>query len=289
MHKEHHGFLYGILAAVGSAAMAVCIKLAKDIPAETIVFIRFAMGIPFIWTYCLSQGISFTFRGIPKHLLRCLVGFVSIYCYVYCVKLIPLVNAVTLSNTAPLFMPFVVMIWLHLFVSKWRYIAAGIGFLGVVILLRPDEIFQEVGSLFGITTGLLSAIALLGVRQLSKTESAEKILLYYFTISSVLSFYPMVVTWKSIPNLREWGYLILIGIFSVLYQYLITKSYTHTPATKASLLNYLAVVFGGLGGWLIFNEIPDVWVWIGTVLIVVGACVALFDKTQPRPFGKSGG
>ncbi|MBS3905181.1 MAG: DMT family transporter [Simkania sp.] len=287
MHKESHGFLYGILTALTSAAMAVFVKLAADIPNETIVFFRFATGLPFILLVASFRNTHFSMREVPKHLVRGIAGFMSVYFYVYAVALIPLVNAVTLSNTAPLFMPILVMIWLRQLVSKWRFVAAGIGFLGVVILLRPGAALLTWGSLFGVMTGLSSSIAVMGVRLLSKNESVEKILLYYFTLSTVLGLYPMIVTWKPISHWMDWGYLGVIGVLSTVFQYVLTKTYTHAPATKASMFNYLSVVFGGLAGWLIFGEVPDVLVWVGTALIIGGAILAFLDKTPPRPFKKA--
>lgn len=284
MHKEHHGIFYGVTASLITAVMAILIKLTVGVPAETIVFSRFAIGLPFIWMMARSKGIHFSMKEVPKHLTRGIFGFVSIYSYVYAIKMIYLVNAVTLANTSPLFMPFIVMFFNKLIVSKLRFFATAVGFLGVVILLRPSGRLLEVGDLFALMTGLLSAIAMIQVRMLSKTESTEKILFYYFSISSVLSLYPMMVTWKPIPSLLIGIYVIIIGVCSFLFQYALTKSYTHAPATKASILNYLAVLFSGVGGWLFLDEVPDMWVWVGAGIIILSAIMAIFDKTPAKHF-----
>jgi drug/metabolite transporter (DMT)-like permease len=281
--REHHGFMFGIAAALVSAALATITKLAIDVPNETIVFFRFAVGLPFIWAIAASKGVHFSFRQVPKHLIRGFAGFASLYFYVSAIKLIPVVNAITLSNTIPLFMPFIVMIWLRELVSKWRFVATAIGFLGVVILLRPTAGFLQLGSLYGLANGLCGAIALMGVRLLSKNESTEKILFYYFLLSTILAVYPMLVTWKEV-SLLDWGYLFAIGALSTIYQYLLTMSYTHAPATKASMTGYLAVIFGGIAGWMVFNEVPDVWVWVGSFIIVASAIFALLDKTPSKKF-----
>lgn len=288
MHKEHHGFLYGILAALSSAGLAVFIKLASDVPNTTLVFARFAICLPFVFWVVLHKKIHLSFKKIPGHLIRGLAGLAAIYCYFYAVKVLPLVNAITLSNTAPLFMPLVVLVWLKLLVSPKRFWAVGIGFVGVVVLLRPAELVLNLGSLAGIASGLLAAIAQMGIRQLSKVESTETILAYYFLICSVLSFFPMIVDWEPIPNPMDWIYLLAMGVLSMIFQYTITKSFTHAAATKMSMMNYLAVVFGGFTGWLIFGEVPDYWVLLGTALIIGSALFAFFDQTPPRPLNKRG-
>ena len=96
----------------------------------------------------------------------------------------------------------------------------------------------------------------------------------------------MIVTWEPITSTTNWGYLILIALFALVYQYTITKAYTHAPATKVSTMNYLSVVFGGLTGWWIFGEVPSYWVLVGTVLIIIGATMALMDNTPAKSVGK---
>jgi drug/metabolite transporter (DMT)-like permease len=280
MHKEHHGFLYGSLAALSSAVMAIFIKLSSDVPNEMLLFFRFLIGLPFMLWY--GRGVSFTLTAVPKHLIRGIGGLLALYCYFYAVEKLPLVNAVTLSSAQPLFMPFIILIWFRLLVSPLRFWAIGIGFLGVLILMRPTGDLLEWGSLAGLGCSLFGAIALAGVRQLSKTESTESILLYYFIICTGLSFFPMIFTWKSISS-WDWFYLVLIGLIATVYQYTLTKAYTHAPATKVSTLNYLSVVFGGISGWLVFGEVPDYWVLLGAVLIIISALMAIFDKTPARP------
>lgn len=286
-HKEHHGFLYGVGAAVCSAAIAVFTKLAAAVPTETLIFARFSICLPLILWIAFKKNVKISFGKLPGHLLRSLAGLASMYCYFYAIKKLPLVNAITLANTTPLFMPFVVLVWLRVLVSKMRFLALGVGFLGVLLLLRPANLDLGEGNWIGLGSGLLSAIALMGVRQLSKTESTETILTYYFLICTVLSFFPVAVTWEGVPHYADRLYILGMGVFSYLYQLAITKSYTHGPATKMSVLNYLAVAFGGLTGWWVFGEVPDVWVWIGTLLIVASAFGALFDKTPPRRLGSS--
>ena len=168
MEKEHHGFLYGLIAAVSSAGMAVFAKLGADTSVETMVFARFALGIPLLWWVIVHKKIDISWKLVPKHLLRALGGLLTLYLYFYAVKMIPLVNAVTLSNTAPLFMPFLALFWLKMLVSKRRFLAVGIGFIGVVILMRPTSSILGWGSLVGLGAGLFGALSLMGVRQLSR-------------------------------------------------------------------------------------------------------------------------
>ena len=282
MDKEHRGFLYALIAAFASAAMAIFGKLSAPIPVEMVVFVRFVLGLPILIWVIVHKKVNVSLKQISKHLLRSLAGLVALYCYFYSLKTIPLVNAVTFSNTIPLFMPFVALAWLRVLVSKMRFVAVSIGFVGVLILLRPTGNILEWGSVFGLGAGLFGAIALMGVRLLTKTESTRTILFYYFLISTVGSFFPAIFAWKPIVDVEHWIYLLLVGFFALIYQYMITQAFANAPATKVSTIGYLSIIIGGVSGWLVFGEVPNDWFLLAILLIIGGTLLALFDKTPPR-------
>ena len=284
--KEHHGFIYGIFNALTSALMFVFVKILLDVPLTTVVFARFFIGTLLLSPWLFREKLNFSREHLPKHLVRDLTGLASIYCFFYALRAIPLMNAATLSSTTPLFVPLVVLIYLKLMVPKRRILALAIGFAGVLLILQPKVgHFAELGGAFGLLSGLLSAVAVTYVRQLSRVETTSSILLTYFITATVVSLVPMLIFWKPIEGLFNWSCLLAMGIFGTCSQYFLTMSYTHAPASKASLLSYLGVIFGGILGWLIWNEVPTLWSLAGALLIILGGAIALFDKTKPRSVG----
>ena len=282
MEKEHHGFLYGLLAAFSSAICALFIKLAASVPNETMVFVRFFISLLFVFPATFLGRVVVHPKLFAKHIARGLTGIAGIYCYFYSVKYLPLVDAVTISNTSPLFMPLVVFLWLKLVIPKSRIGALCIGFIGILAVLHPTAQTVEWVMLIGLLGGLFSAIAQVGIRQLSKTESTETIMTYYFIISTIVAFPPMIFAWKPIDQPILWVYLFCIAITSLAFQYFLVKSLTHAPATKVSTMTYLGVVFSGFLGWWFFHEIPKVWELVGIGLIVAGGLLALFSNEPPR-------
>ena len=279
--KEHHGFIYGVLSALANAVMTVFVKFAVDVNNPTLIFFRFLIGLLMLLPLVRKKKIHFSLRSIPKHLFRALCGLAAIATYIIAVKLVPIVNAVALWNTAPLFIPFVVLIWMKLLVSKKRFFAVFVGFVGVLFILRPTELLHDAGNLFALSSGLLSAIGWVGIRQLSRSESTETILLYYFVISVAFMFIPMLATWTPVVNWLDWVYILGIGIFGYLNQHFLTQSFAHAPASKVSAMNYLTVIFGALAGWWIFDEKVS-WVdSFGISLVIVGGILALLDKSEP--------
>jgi len=284
MHEHHHGFIFGILAAVCASLMYVFVKLCADIPVSTIVFFRFFVGLILLLPWLMHPPIRFSTQHLPLHLIRDLSGLVSIGCYYYAISRISLVNLSTLVNTFPLFIPLVILIWRKLLIPKQTFWALIIGFAGVLVIVRPSAQMVEFADLVVLLGSILSALSAVTIRKLSHIESTHSILLNYFVLASVIAVFPMIFFWQPLGKL-DWLYLAGVGVFGTLYQFFMTKSYTHAPTSKASMMSYFNVIFAGLFGWLIWNEVPPYRDAAGVLLIIAGGCLALFDKGTAKKLG----
>lgn len=282
MHKEHHGLIFAVAASMLTAISAVLVRWTEAVPITTMLFVRFALCslcvTPFLW----NRKVVMTETTVRKHTFRALLGLISMGCYFYSITHLSVINAVTLANTAPLFLPLVVFFWLRKIVPMIRLFSLLIGFIGVIVILRPSPDMEVGAALLGLFGGLCMALVQIGIRQLSKTESLETILTHYFIISAVVALFPMIYFWQPILTWELWRNLILIGIISVLYQYCFTRSLSAAGATKVSAINYLAVPFGGLLGWWFFHEVPSFYVLVGACLIVCGGVIAILSKQEAR-------
>lgn len=286
MHKEHYGFLFGILTALLLSLNAIFIRWADTVPIPVVIFIRFAISFLFLLPLIVRKQVHLHLGNIGKHLIRAVTGLIAMYAFYYSINLLSLVDAMTMFNTAPLFLPLIVLLWLKLIVPKIRLLAVFIGFLGILLILRPGSGVYPLGAILGLVGGFFSAVAQLGIRQLSKEESTQTILAYYFLISSIVSFFPAVCVWQPIESFTLWGILMLISLTSLAYQYCLAKSLAHAPATKVATMSYLNVVFSGLLGWWFFQEEPSLWAVFGSVLIVAGGLISIFSKQESRHWGE---
>ncbi len=284
-YKEHHGLIYAILAAVLTAAIAVVVRWTASVPIITILFFRFFICFlcvtPFLW----KRKVILTETSIRKHTPRALLGLLSMGCYFYSITHLSVMNAITLANTAPLFLPIVIFFWLKKILPIVRFIALGIGFVGIVVVLRPSPDMEIWAALIGLLGGLCIALVQIGIRELSKTESTETILTHYFFISTVVAFFPTIYFWQPIESIELWVNLVLMGVGSYLFQYCFTRALKSTGASKVSAMNYLGVPLGGLLGWWAFHEEPSLWTLVGTCLIIFGGVIAVLSKKEARERG----
>jgi drug/metabolite transporter (DMT)-like permease len=186
----------------------------------------------------------------------------------------PLVNAVLLSNSAPLFIPLVTWVWLKERIGGMVWVSLLIGFAGVILILKPGlELFSNPIALVAISAAVFSALALVAVNQLSNTEPPRRILFYYFLYSSAAAAPFAVLKWRT-PTDRQWLFLCGIGLMMAASQLLIILAYKHATAGRIAPFNYTVVIFSGLIGWVVWNNSPDLLSLVGVLLVTAGGVLS---------------
>lgn len=260
---------------VGSTAGAAGKLAAQDLGTPMIVFVQYSICLLVMLPRVAQQGISSLATDRWKtHLIRGAGGWVSFFAFYSALASIPLVDANLLRNTAPLFVPLIIWLWVGIIVPRNRWIPLILGFVGVAIILRPQPGANgfDVAYLVGLSSGALLAVSMVGTRLLSHSESSGTIMFYYFALSFVLSTPLAIFNWQPIP-LQSWPYLIYIGLSIFIAMWLYTKAYSYAKPSIVSPISYFSVVFSGLIGWAIWGHVPTLFSVIGIgIVICAGIC-----------------
>ncbi len=266
---------------VGGIAAAACKWIAADVPVSMIVFIQYAICFAVI---CFRfTGSSFSHLRTNRkgaHFVRGLGGWLCFYSYYLALESIPLVDATLLRYTSPLFVPLVALLWLGIKVPMLRWLPLIIGFMGVILVLRPASGQVGWGHIIGLMSGLTLAISMIGTRTLSKTESSKTILFYYFFISFLLSLPLAIINWQPIP-LYAWPFLIFIGLSIFIAMWLYTKAFSYAKTSVVAPINYFAVVVSGLLGWLIWDYLPSETAIVGAAFIILAGGLTIYLAKEP--------
>ena len=183
---------------------------------------------------------------------------------------LPLAEATALGYTAPLFATFGAILFLGETAGPRRWRALLLGFTGTLIILRPGVEAVSMPALYAVSGAVFIAISVLFVKILNRTESPETIVLYMGIFSTPLSFFAAIFFWKT-PSLETLFWLIGIGISSTLAHLAYTRSFAVTDASAVLPYDYLRLLMVAAVGFGIYGEIPDIWTWIGTIIIIGSA------------------
>ncbi|MBV6478435.1 MAG: hypothetical protein HGGPFJEG_01190 [Ignavibacteria bacterium] len=262
-----------MLATVG---VLVKLELKSGARVEWIVFFQFLTSL--IAVLIISAKNNFRDLKSTKiryHLIRGVCGVLAFLFFTLSISKIPLVNASLLNNTAPIFIPLVTLIWLKSRIEKKIWLGMLLGFAGIIFILDPKSgEFIKTGDLYGLLSGILLAVAYTAMGIISKTDSYITIL-FYFSLISVIIFFPFAILYWTEPGLKVWLYVIVSGLFVAAYIFFLQYAYSLVSAVKLSPLNFSVVVFTGLFDWIIFNQTPGIYTVIGIILVIAGGIIAI--------------
>jgi drug/metabolite transporter (DMT)-like permease len=218
---------------------------------------------------------------IRQHLVRGFAGLASMYCFFYAISQMRLADAVLLNYTLPLFIPVVEALWLGEPFPLRLAAPIGLGFLGVVVVLRPGSGLVTLAAFIGLLAGLLSAVAQTGVRRLTRTEPTARIVIYFALMGSTISALGLPFVWVT-PEPKIWMIIVIMGFSATSGQLLMTKAYSKAPASQVGGFVYTGVIFAALMDWVRLGLPPSPHFFAGA-LLVMAAGALMFRLASPGP------
>lgn len=210
------------------------------------------------------------------HALRTVLALGAMFGFFYGLAKMPLVNALTLGYTAPLMVTALSAIFLQDHVGWRRWTAVLVGFAGVLIMLRPGSSELSFASIAVLVAAFCYASQAITARKLADTESTLS-LSFYVLLGPLLMSVAWLdeETWLQ-PDLTGWILFMCAGVCSVLAWIGLVNGYRASPPALLAPLEYLALVGGAIAGYLIWHEVPDVWVVIGALIIVASGLFVVY-------------
>ena len=226
------------------------------------------IGLLFVVPLALRGGrASVSTRRLGLHVVRAATGTGCWYALFVAIKLIPLANATLLTYSAPLWMPLIAWLVSRTAIARATWIGAGLGFLGVLLVLQPRGNGFGVGELSALVGALLLAIAMMSVRWLGATEPIIRVLFYYFLLSTLIAVPFAVLDWRAFPSVA-WIWLTCLGFAQLFSQALIVLAYRYAPAEKVGPFIYTVIAFTAVIDWVVWHHAPTVFTYLGMVLVI---------------------
>lgn len=256
--------------------MTVAIKLASaSLHTFEIAFFRNFFGLMAALPLLLHHGPELLkTTQFPRYLFRCTVGVTSMMAGFWAIGHLPLAQAVALSYSTPIFVTIAAVVFLREQVRARRWAAVAVGFVGVIIIIRPGSADFSTGTLVALIAAVLSGIVSVQIKLLSRTEPADRIVLLTTLLWVPMSLLPALTVWEW-PHGIVWVWVIAAGFLGTGGHMLWTRALKIGDVSALTPISFTQLPIVAVAGWLLFQEPLDRWTAIGAgVIFVANAYIA---------------
>ncbi len=285
MSKNHHvisklklidrGILFMLLSAMISALNGAVAKILSETmdPIE-VVFYRNLLGILIILYSLKKIPVSFDRSKIHLLFLRGIFGSLAMLLFFYTIATIPLGVAVILNKTSPFFVTIIAYYLMKESINIHTFFALIIGFVGVILIIKPFGIELSHEHILGVLGGFLSAAAYATIKKIKNIYDARVIMLSFMGIGVILPLllflFTSYVQFQIHTDPLVWILIVFMAIISTISQWLLTRAYSLSNASIIGVVSYTNIPFAVCFGIMLGDSLPDIYTFLGISLIVLG-------------------
>lgn len=286
-HRPLFAIALRLTAVICLSVMFITVRLASERGVHVIesLFYRQALALPVVAVWLMSAGGLATVRTrrIGVHASRMAIGLTGMCLNFLSYILLPPAEAATIGFTMPIFGTILSALILREATGWHRWGAVLIGFVGVLVMIRPDAgHFPAQGVAVAIAAALVTASVSLVLRELGRTEPAGVIVFWFTALSMIPLGLAMPFVAQS-HDLLTWAMLLMIGLFGGIAQLCLTAALRWGPVSVVLPMDYSAIIWTTLLGVAIGEDWPLATTWIGAMLIVgSGLYIAWREHVRAR-------
>ena len=272
-----------MFAAAGFGTMVALIKLVGErIDVFQILLVRqLVMALIVVPTIMTNFPGSLKTNNIGLQLLRIFLALVAMSFGFTAVINMPLADATAIGFAKSFFVTICAIFFLNEVIGFRRWFAVIIGFIGVLIVLRPGFEGFTIYGVYALIGAAGAGSVMVVIRILTRTESTITILTYQALGVGLAVAIPGIWFWIW-PTPLEWMLLIAMGIISYIAQMLNITAYKYGEASVMASLDYARLIYAVFFGWLLFENLPDFWTWFGAMIIIAASVYTIHRESQRK-------
>ncbi|HEX6956781.1 MAG TPA: DMT family transporter [Ferrovibrio sp.] len=279
------GIGYMVLAVSLFGCMDALVKwLVATYPTVQIMFFRSFCAFPPILAMAAQGPRGFAIlrsRRLVGHGLRSVYGLAAMLGFFFSYSFMPLADVTAISFSGPIFIAFLSIWLLREKVGLHRWSAILVGFVGMIVIIRPGQGLLHNGALIVVGATLLYALAMIQIRKLSETEPSTTTAFYFTAFCTLITGLLLPWFWVT-PRLGDLPLLVGVGLIGGTAQLFMTRAYGLAPASVAAPFDYTHLIWSVLFGWYIWGDFPDLQTWIGCAIVVASGLYILYRETVRR-------
>ena len=275
------GALILMLAAFGFSMMVAMIKLTgKHLPVSQILFIR-QVGMMIMLGPVLVRSFPDAFHTdrLPLQFARIVLALIAMTCGFTAVIHMPLAEATAIAFAKSFFVTIFAVFILKEVVGLYRWGAVVVGFIGVMVMLRPGAEGFSIYGLMALVGAASAGLVMVIIRLLSRTDAPSTILAFQAVGVGLIMAIPAFIQWVP-PTPTEWALLAGIGVVSYYSQKANIYAFSYGEASLLASLDYVRLIYATLFGWLLFSELPGISTWVGAGIIVSASIYTVHRESR---------
>ena len=267
-------FLTVALLAIGATLfgsfMGAGVKLlSNELHPIIICFYRCLMGLIIITPFVARNNFkALQTDNMRLQIFRAIINIISMICWFSAIGMMHFEKATALGFTTPLFTTVLAVLVLGEVIRFHRTAALLLGFIGILIIIRPGYMPFEFGTILMLIASFSFSFVLIFVKKLSATDSSLTIIFYHLLYMTPAFFILSIFYWENI-NLNQLIIFILMGASGLLSHWCLAQAFKMSDTTFVMPLQFTKLIWASLIGLFIFSEQPDIWTWVGGVIIFI--------------------
>ena len=270
-----------VTVAMLTASMHAIIRVTTtELHPIEVAFFRSFFGLVVLFPALMRAGLKvLATRRLPAHLVRTGFQFASMITFFFGISMVPLAKASALMFTAPLFATVFAVLILGETIRARRVSALVIGFIGMLIIVRPAGGTVDTGTVLIILSAAGLAGMLVSIKSLSSTESSVAITAIGAIIMTVVTFIPALTVWEW-PTARQLFWMFMIGALGSAAHYLVAQAMRRAEASAIMPYDFTKLIWASVLGFLIFSEIPSSWTLAGGMVIFASTIYITYRESR---------
>ena len=270
-----------IISIIFGTLMGTFIKLAQEeLNVFTTGFLRFFFGFLIITPYILKTKFEvFTTKNLKIHIIRSALNLPAMLLGFAALAILPLEKMTAIHFIVPIIVTILAVIFLKEKIYLYRSIALVMGFLGMLIILRPGIIDISIGIYMALISSLIWSVVIILTKKVSKDDSAITILSHQYVYMSLFSF-PLVIYFWDQPSLKTIIFILCAAMSGTILHIALNHAYKLVDVTMTQPYSFLGLVVSSIIGYFVFSDKPDFYTWLGASVIFCGVLLISYRELQ---------
>ena len=270
-----------IISIIFGTLMGTFIKLAQEeLNVFTTGFLRFFFGLLIITPYILKTKFRvFNTKNLQIHILRSSLNLPAMLIGFAALAILPLEKMTAIHFIVPIIVTILAVIFLKEKIYLYRSIALVMGFLGMLIILRPGIIDINIGIYMAIISSLIWSVVIILTKKVSKDDSAITILSHQYVYMTLFSL-PLVIYFWDQPSLKTIIFILCAAISGTILHIALNHAYKLVDVTMTQPYSFLGLIASSVIGYFVFNDKPDFYTWLGASVIFCGVLLISYRELQ---------